>query len=144
MIDHVVFGVVEESVMLQQRILERRALDGIDLHIRSNSAAAVHGASAVGELDLAVSRALAVFVGTLEIIVVERDVRIVALNQASAGRVVVSGGQSQASIFGERINGLHQAFAKSGFADNQPAIMILNRASHDFRRRSRAAVNQNH
>jgi hypothetical protein len=53
MIDHVVLRVIEESVMLQQRILERSALDGINLHVGRDSAASIHGASAIGEFDLA-------------------------------------------------------------------------------------------
>ena len=37
---------------------------------------------------------------------------------------------------------LDQPFAETGFADNQAAAVILNRAGHNFRRRGSAAVNQ--
>ena len=51
-------------------------------------------------------------------------------------------GQGQSGVFRKRINGLHQALAESGFADDQAAVVILNGAGHDFRRRSGAAIDQ--
>ena len=41
-------------------------------------------------------------------------------------------------------NGLHQALAEGLLADHQAAIVILNRAGHDFRSRSGAAVHDHH
>src|SRR2546430_9722168 len=99
-IDHVVLGEVEERIVLQERILEMRALDGVDLDVGGDAAAAVHGAAAVGQFDFAVRGSLAVIVGAIEIIVVQRDVGIVALNQASTGSVVMGGLERESRIFG--------------------------------------------
>ncbi len=52
------------------------------------------------------------------------------------------GGQSQAGVFAEVVDGLYQALAKGGFADDQGAIMVLKRAGNDLRRRSRVSVYQ--
>src|SRR5277367_3957849 len=106
---HVMLCKIEESVMLQERILEVIALGGLDFYIGRDAAAAVNRAAAVGELHFFVRNV--VLFGTLEVIVIKRDVGIVALNETSAGRVVVGGGESQSGIFGQRINRLHQPFA---------------------------------
>ncbi len=70
----------------------------------------------------------------VEVIVVQRNVGIVALNQTSAGRVILGGRQRQAGVLVKRIDGLHQSLAEGGFAHDQAAVMVLNRARHDFRR----------
>ena len=135
-------GEIEECVVLQQRILEVVALDRGDLHVGSDAAAAVYRAAAIGEFHFAIGVVLVLFALAVVVIVVERDVGVIALNQTSARRVVLRRGQRQAGVLGERIDGLHQTFAESGFADNQSAIMVLNRAGNDLRCRSRAAIHQ--
>ena len=87
-------------------------------------------------------RVVVLFRLAVEIVVIERNIRIIALNQTSAGRVVFGGGQSQACVLRKRIDRLHQPFAEGGFAGHQSAVMILNGAGNNFRRRSRAAIDE--
>ena len=54
------------------------------------------------------------------------------------------GGQRQAGVFGQRIYGLHQALAERGLAQDQAAVVILQRAGDDLGRRSREVVDQHH
>src|SRR5580704_7417890 len=144
MINHEVLGIVEEGVVLQERILERIALAGIELHIWHNAAPTIDGAAAVGKFHLAIRGAGFAVVFAIEIIVVKRNVGVVALNQTSAGRVVVSCGERESGIFGQRIDGLHQTLAECGFADDQATVVILNSSGDNFSRGSGAAVDQNH
>ena len=53
------------------------------------------------------------------VVVVERDVGVVALNETSGRRVVVIRGQREAGVFAQVVDGLHQALAEGGFADDQ-------------------------
>src|SRR6516225_7148768 len=77
-------------------------------------------------------------------IFVKRDGLVVALNQATARSVVTGRSEGETGILGERSDRLNQALAESGFANNQSTIMILNRASDDFRGRGRIIVDQDH
>src|SRR5580700_6564252 len=88
--------------------------------VRSDSTLAKNLAAAVGELDFRRARWLGIVV-----IVVERNVFVVALDQSAAWRVVTSGGQKKRRVFAERILRLHEALAKARLADNQSAIVIL-------------------
>src|SRR5262249_45337070 len=111
-----------------------------NLHIRGDSSAAIHGAAAVGQLDLFRSGGVVfrgggvvrgVAVGVIPalacvVIVVEGNASVIALDQAPAGRVVLGRGQRQAGILGKRIDGLHQAFTESYLAHNESTIVILN------------------
>ena len=76
------------------------------------------------------------------VIVVERDVFVIALDQPAAGSVVARGGQQQRGIFAERELRLHEALAEACLADDQAAIVILNGAGDDFRSRRALAVDQ--
>ena len=67
------------------------------------------------------------------IVIVERNAGVLALDEAPAGRIVLSCGKRQPGIFGKRINGLDQAFAKGGLASDQAAVMVLNGAGNDLR-----------
>src|SRR5208282_6505435 len=78
------------------------------------------------------------------VVIVKRYLFIIALDQASAGRVIVPGGQGQAGVFAQLINRLDQAFAEAGLADHQRAVMILEGAGDDFRRTRRQAVDEHH
>ncbi len=80
--------------------------------------------------------------GVVVVVVVERNACVVALDEAARGRVVVIGGQRQAGILAQVVDGLHQALAEGGFADDQRAVVILQRAGDDLSRRSGAAVDQ--
>ena len=80
--------------------------------------------------------------GVIVVVVVERDAGVVALDEPARGRVVVIGGQRQAGVFAEVVDGLHQAFAEGGFADDQGAVVILQRAGDDLCRRGGVAVDQ--
>ena len=135
MTHHVALGEVEEGIVLQQRVLKVIALDRIDLYIGTNAAAAVNRASAVGEFHFAI-RVVAGVGLAIVIVVVERDVAVVALDQPSAGRVVVSRGQRQAGVLRQRIYRLNQALAEGDFTHDQTAIMILNRSRNNFCRGS--------
>ena len=97
MIHDVALGVVEERIVLQQRVLEVIALDRRNHHIRSDAAAAIDGTATIGELYFTVHVA-ARFRLAIVVIVVEGNVAVIALNQASAGRVVMSRSQGQSGI----------------------------------------------
>src|SRR5208337_2700928 len=92
--------------------------------------AAGHGRSAVAAIPAVV------------VIVVKRDTVVVALDEASAGRVVLGGGQGQSRVLRKRIDGLHQALAEGGFTHNQAAVVVLNGACDDLGRRCGSAVHQ--
>ena len=81
---------------------------------------------------------------TVVVIVVEREIGVIALNQASARRVVLGSGECKAGVLRQRIDGLHQSFTEGDFADNQAAIVVLDRSGDDFGRRCRAAIHQHH
>src|SRR5208282_140874 len=115
---------IKQRVVLQQRVLELGGLVGCKLHVRSDAAAAIHRASAVRELDLVVGVIL--FPLAIIVIIVEREIGVIALDQASAGGVVLRGGEGQAGIFRQRIHGLHQALAERDFANDKAAIVVLN------------------
>jgi hypothetical protein len=54
----------------------------------------------------------------------------------------VIGGERQAGVLAQVVDGLHQAFAEGGFADDEGAVVVLQGAGDDLRRRGRAAVDQ--
>ena len=82
--------------------------------------------------------------GVVVVVVVERNARVVALDEPARRRVVVIGGQRQAGVLAEVVDGLHQALAEGGLAHDQRAIVILQRAGDNLSRRSRVAVHQHH
>src|SRR5437660_192228 len=90
MAGRVALGEVEERVVLQEFILEAVGLLRRDFDVGSNSAAAVHGAAAVGQFDFAVNAIL--FCITIVVVVVKRDASVVALDEPSTGGVVLGGG----------------------------------------------------
>src|SRR5437870_3732054 len=116
------------------------ALEGRNLHVRCDAAAAVDRATAVGELDL--TAVVAVFAFPIEVVVIERDVRVVALNQPSARGVVLSGGQCQSRVLVERIYSLNQSLAERSFAYDQSPVMVLDGSSDDLCSGSRASIYQ--
>ena len=80
--------------------------------------------------------------GVVVVVVVERNARVVALDEAARGRVVVIGGQRQAGVLAEVVDGLHQALAEGGFAHDQGAVVILQRAGDDLGGRGGVAIDQ--
>ena len=54
------------------------------------------------------------------------------------------GGQRQAGVLAEVVDRLHQALAEGGFAHDQGAVVILQRAGDDLSRRSGIAIHQHH
>jgi hypothetical protein len=102
------------------------SLGGVDLLVGGDAAAAVDGASGVGELYLEVGLVLGR--GSLVadvVVVVERDVVVVALNEAAGRRVVVIGGKREAGVLGDMEFGLDEALTEGGFAGDQGAVVIL-------------------
>src|SRR5690348_17694122 len=96
MAHNIPFREIEESVMLQQRVFETVALNCRNLDVWSYAPAAVNRASAVREFHFV--RVVIVFIFASEIVVIQRDVGIIALNQTSARRVVFRRSQSQPGI----------------------------------------------
>src|SRR5271167_287236 len=143
-IDDVVLGEVEEGVFLQQRVLKLVGLDRGDSYVRSDAAAAVHGSPAVGHLDFVIDGRSVGVLAVVVVVVVQRDIAVIALNQTAAGGVVLGRGQRQSGVLRQRIHGLHQALAEGGLAGDQAAIVVLNGAGNNLSRRSRAAVHQHH
>ena len=66
------------------------------------------------------------------VIVVERNSVVVALDEASAGRVVVIGRERKSRVIGERIDRLNQSLAEGNFADDDRAVVVLERSGDDF------------
>src|SRR5260370_33951419 len=94
-----------------------------------NAAAAVDGPAAVGALHI--HRILGV--GVLAVVVIEeRDVGVIALDQATAGSVIMRGSKGEAGVVLKRIDGLNQSLAEGSLTQNPGAVVILERAGHDF------------
>ena len=65
------------------------------------------------------------------------------LDRLARRREVARRGQPQRAVAGaERDDGLHRALAERARADHGRALVVLQRAGHDFRGRGRAAVDQ--
>ena len=90
-------GKVEERVVLEQSVMEVIALGIVKFHVRGDAAAAVNGATAIRELHFFVGVVVLV---AFEVIVVERYVAVIALNQPAAGRVVLRRSQCQSGVIG--------------------------------------------
>ena len=75
-------------------------------------------------------------------IIVERNIFVVALDQAPAGSVVTRRGEQHSGVFAERELSLHQALTEAGLSNDQAAIVVLNGARHDFRGRGALPVDQ--
>ncbi len=135
-------GEIEERVMLQQLILNGNGFRRVDLVVGGDPASAEHRATGVGGLDLAALRILRLVV--VVVVVVKRNTVVIALDQPAAGRVVVIRRQRQAGVLRQGVNGLHQSLAEGGFAGNDRAIVILQRAGNNFSGRRCAVIDQHH
>ena len=140
---HVERREVEEDVFVDQLVLEAVGGGRLDFLVGRDAAAAIDGTARVSQLNLAAGR-----VGgrrpaaRMVVIVVERDACVIALDEAAGRRVVVIRSEGKAGVFTEVVNGLHQALAEGGFAHDQGAIVILQRAGNDLGRRGGVAVHQ--
>ena len=66
------------------------------------------------------------------------------LDAAPIRRVVTRGGELDGAIIGQGQDGLHRALAEGLAANDDGAVVVLQRARDDFRGRGRAAVDQHH
>src|SRR5208337_876366 len=142
-VDHVMLAEVEERVLLQQGVLKLVGLRCRNLYVGGDAATAVDRAPAVGHLHFVVRVGTRVTVlAVVVIVVVERDVAIVTLDQSATRSVVLGCGQRQSGVLRQWVNGLHQPLAERSLAGDQAAVMVLNGAGNNLGRRSRAAVDQ--
>src|SRR3981081_2993079 len=112
--------------MDQEVVLKVIGFHVIDLLVGSDASTAIDSSAGIRELDLEVTLVLGfVFVISDVVVVVERDVVVVALDQAAGGRVVVVGGESEARVLGDGEDGLDKTLAEGGLAAEQGATMIL-------------------
>src|SRR5208282_4072762 len=123
-----------EDILGQENFLEVVGFGRVDLLVRRNAAAAVDRPPGVGQLDLLVGLVRRQRSGVVVVVVVKRDALVVALDQTARRRVVVIGGQRQAGVLAEVIDGLHQSLAEGGLPHNQCAVVILQCAAYDLRR----------
>src|SRR5258708_2218362 len=127
-----------EHVRAEQRFLELVVFGRGHNDIRRDAATTGYLTAAIGLADFRrVHGDLA-----LVVIFVKGDGFVIALDQAAAGRVVTRGGESQASVFGERLHGLDETFAEGGFADDEASVVVLNGARDDFGRGCGVVVDQ--
>jgi hypothetical protein len=139
----VVLAEVVAREVEERRLHVKLGLELVDLgrgvlFIGGDAAAAIDGAAAIGHLDV-----LHVLGFVLVIVVIEeRLIGVIALDEAAAGCIEMGRGERQAGVFGERIDGLHQPFAESGFAQYPAAIVILQGAGDNLGGGSRRAVHQ--
>src|SRR5687767_8903084 len=54
------------------------------------------------------------------------------LNQPSAGRVVASGCECETGVPADAVDGLHERFPECGFANDERAIVVLQRTAYDL------------
>ena len=104
------------------------SLGAVDDDVGRDAAAAGYLAAAIGLANL--RRMIGNF--ALVVIFVKGDGFVIALDEAAAGSVVTRGGESEAGVFREGLDRLHEALAEGGFANDQAAIVILNGAGDDF------------
>ena len=64
------------------------------------------------------------------------------LNQPAARRIVASGGESQPGALTDPIDRLDEGLAKRRLPDDEPAVVILDGARHDFRSAGAISVHQ--
>src|SRR2546423_13011664 len=108
---------VEECVVLQQRVLEVITLDGVDFHVRSDSATPIYRTTTVGQLYFfigSVADAVAI-----EIIIVKGYVAVITLNQPPTRGVILRRGQGQTSVIRKGIHRLHQTLAECNLTNHQ-------------------------
>ena len=87
---------IEERIMLQHRVLKVIALDGINLDVWSNSATTINRATAVRQLHFLVRGVIDSV--AVEVVVIQRHITVVALNQPPTWCVVLGRRQCQTRI----------------------------------------------
>ena len=142
-VGEIVLAEVEEGVVLIESVLEVVRLGRVDLLVGGDAAAAVDGASGVGELDLEVRLVLGRGALVADVVVVvERDVVVVALDEAAGRGVVVVSRQGEAGVLGDLEDGLDEALAEGGLAGDEGAVVVLKCAGDDLGGRGGAAVDE--
>ena len=111
-----------EEARAEESDLQAIELGGFVLLVGSDTAAAINRAPSLGHLD--VDRVAAILIA-VEVVIVERLLTVIALDQPAAGRIEMRDGQSQAGIVRKRKHGLHQTLSERGLAQNQGAVVVL-------------------
>src|SRR5262245_9998408 len=111
-----------------------KSIGVFDLDIGLDAVASVDGAAEVGlflfgMFGAASGVALRI---AASVVLKERSVRVVALNQPSARRVVLRDGQGQGAARLQREDALDESLAEARLADDQTAIVILDGAGDDL------------
>src|SRR5262245_42302905 len=107
-------------------------LSRFDFNIRSNSSAAVDRSTQISAQAVAVLRADSTMFFSIEIIVVERNVRVIPLNGPSCRRVIPGSSKHQTGSSPHRENALNQSFTKRIVADYQRAVVILQSSGNNL------------
>src|SRR5208282_3437604 len=103
-----------ENAASDERLFKRIELRRGNYDIGCDSALPENLPSAIGELYFRLARWIA-----LVVIIVERNIFVIALDQAATGRVIARHGQKHRRIFAQRKLCLNEALAEARFADNQ-------------------------
>ena len=140
-------GEVREGATAHERAAEPRRVEAFDRAdhelVRIDPAAAVDVAARVGLLELC-CRVL-----PLGVLIAQRVREVLvegavprALNHPAARRVVAARGQREAGVAADLVNGLHERLSERRFADDQGAVVILQRAGHDLGRAGAVAIDE--
>ena len=111
-----------------------------DLEIRSDAASPVYLAATSGFVDFSL---LGILVSGVVVVDVGL-VGVISLDEPSAGSVPLGGGEGNPRAVVQGIDRLNQALAKTDFAHQQSAIMVLYGAGHDFGSTGAAGVDEHH
>ena len=132
------FQKVERGGQLLVVLLVRR-----DIGLRTRGVLdAVRQMALERRLALHVFLALEIVGHVLEHLVIGLDA--LGLDRPSGGRVVARRRQAERAVLAERHDRLNRALAERPGADQRGALVILQRARDDLRRRGRTAVDQHH
>src|SRR5262249_2423799 len=110
----------EDHARIGDPALEKSRLFRLVFLVGGDSTAAVYLASNIGRLHVVLIGGIAFGV----VIIEERFLRIITLDQPSARRIVVSDREQQRRTLVQRKLRLHQAFAKGGLAHDEGAVVI--------------------
>src|SRR5207302_3911683 len=105
---------------IEQAARKRRRLD---FNVERDSAASVHCAPQIGRERLAPITCVRLFHdSSLHVVIVKRNLRVVALQRATLRRVIPRRCQHQARASPQPEDSLHKALSKCGFTYNQRAV----------------------
>src|SRR5215510_5507604 len=121
--------------MIQTALYGRNWGSPVDFDVRFNAAAAVDRATEIGLFHFGgrICRFLRSAIRSAPVVIIEeRPLRVIALNQAAARSVIMSDSQEERSAVCKREDVLDESFAETRFAHNQTAVVILNGAGDDL------------